>query len=823
MAYDIGPKIGIEGEPEFRKAITQINQTVKTLGTEMAAATSAYDKNDKSAENLTSQNKILNKQIEAQRDKLEKVKEMLAASAKETGENSTQTQKWQAVVNTATADLNKMERQLRENNEALKGQAISLDDVKESLSKIGAGISSALSTAAKVGGAAIAAASAGIVALTKSAIDGYSEYEQLVGGVETLFKSSADAVAGYAENAYKTAGLSANEYMSTVTSFSASLLQGLGGDTEEAARLADQAITDMSDNANKMGTDISMIQNAYQGFAKQNYTMLDNLKLGYGGTPAELARLINDSGVLGDAMTVTAETVNQVSFDKIIEAIGVVQDRMGITGTTAKEASSTIQGSISSMKSAWENFITGMAAPSQDFDTLVENLVDSVVTVGENLIPRIKMLLPRLTEGITQLAQSILPHIPETMQSLLPAVVEGATGLIKGAVELIPGLITSAMETVPNLAEAARKTIQSIGSSLSEAAPELITQGAEVLNFIYEGILSGLPKLTDAAVTIMGNLGQYLQENLPSLLQAGLSAVVELTGSIRENAGLLVDGALSLAKSLAQGLADGIPAIIENVPTIVSNIANTINDNAPKVLKAAVDIIGTLVKGLISAIPKIVENMPKIIAAIWDTITAVNWLNLGSKIITGLGNGIKNMASFAKESIASIKDTIVQHIKDLPKTMLNIGKNMIQGLINGIKSMASAVKDNIVSAANNAVHGVMDFLGINSPSKVFAGIGGYMAEGLAVGFGKEMPDVQRRIDRSMADLVDYSAGEAEAPAGTPYGPRQGPYSQADMVAAFREAMSGMAVYMNGRKVGNMVTTQQGRDARAAGGYAVMPV
>ena len=235
---------------------------------------------------------------------------------------------------------------------------------------------------AKATTVALGAATAGVAALAKEAIDVYAEYEQLVGGVETLFGDSAGTVMGYAENAYKTAGMSANEYMNTVTSFSASLLQGLGGDTEEAAKVANRAITDMSDNANKMGTSMTLIQNAYQGFAKQNYTMLDNLKLGYGGTQAEMARLINDSGVLGDSFTATANNINEVSFDKIIEAIGVIQDRMGITGTTALEASTTIQGSIASMKAAWQNFLGGMADPTQDFDTLVANLVDSVVTVG---------------------------------------------------------------------------------------------------------------------------------------------------------------------------------------------------------------------------------------------------------------------------------------------------------------------------------------------------------------------------------------------------------------------------------------------------------
>lgn len=254
--------------------------------------------------------------------------------------------------------------------------------------------------AAKVAVVATTAVATGIAGITAKAVSEYADYEQLVGGVETLFKDSSDKVVEYANNAYKTAGLSANEYMDTVTSFSASLLQGLGGDTEKAAETANLAITDMSDNANKMGTDMASIQNAYQGFAKQNYTMLDNLKLGYGGTASEMARLINDSGVLGDTMTVTADNVNSVSFDKMIEAIHVVQTDMGITGTTAKEAATTIQGSIGMMKSAWTNLLTGMADPSQDMGVLINNLVDSVMAVADNLVPRIADTLPRIVTTI---------------------------------------------------------------------------------------------------------------------------------------------------------------------------------------------------------------------------------------------------------------------------------------------------------------------------------------------------------------------------------------------------------------------------------------
>ena len=295
--------------------------------------------------------------------------------------------------------------------------------------------------AAKIGVVAATIVATGLTAMTKSAVEQYADYEQLVGGVETLFKDSSDKVVEYANNAYKTAGLSANDYMDTVTSFSASLLQGLEGDTAQAAEYANLAITDMSDNANKMGTSMEMIQNAYQGFAKQNYTMLDNLKLGYGGTASEMARLINDSGVLGDTMTVTADNVNSVSFDKMIEAIHVVQTNMDITGTTAKEAATTIQGSIGMVKSAWANLLIGMADPSQDMGVLMNNLVDSAMAVADNLVPRIADTLPRVVTGISSLAQKLAPYIPPLIEQLLPSLIQGATSLLSELVNNLPGIL----------------------------------------------------------------------------------------------------------------------------------------------------------------------------------------------------------------------------------------------------------------------------------------------------------------------------------------------------------------------------------------------
>lgn len=427
-----------------------------------------------------------------------------------------------------------------------------LDEALVEANSFGDKLKSGLATAARVGGIALSAAAAGVTALTKASIENYGEYEQLVGGVETLFKNNSDAVMAYAENAYRTAGLSANEYMSTVTSFSASLLQGLDGDTARAAEVADRAITDMADNANKMGTSIDMIQNAYQGFAKQNYTMLDNLKLGYGGTQAEMARLINDSGVLGDAIEVTAETVNQVSFDKIIEAISVVQDQMGITGTTAAEASSTIQGSVSTMRSAWTNLVTGIGDENANLTQLVNNFVDSVATVGENIIPRINEILNGIGTLISQMAPVIVAAIPTIIQDVLPNLIDAATTLVIAIVDELPTIIKALVDAAPTI-------IQKLAEGLIRAAPVLLTAIPEIIFTLVEGFIDALPEIINVGKDIVRGIwdgiqamGRWIRDNVRDFFGNIVDGVKDLLG-IHSPSTVFAE----MGKNMALGIGEG--------------------------------------------------------------------------------------------------------------------------------------------------------------------------------------------------------------------------------------------------------------------------
>lgn len=597
----------------------------------------------------------------------------------------------------------------------------------------------------KVVGASLAAAGVAMGALAKQSLDAYSDYEQMVGGVKTLFGTEAASVEEYAasvgksvgevqgeydalvaaqnkvfadaKNAYKDAGMSANAYMQTVTSFSARLLQGLGGDSQKAAEIANMAVVDMSDNVNKMGSSMTDVQNAYQGFAKQNYTMLDNLKLGYGGTQAEMARLINDSGVLGDSMTVTAETVNNVSFDKIIEAIHTIQTEMGITGTTAKEASTTIAGSVSQMSAAWTNWLTALADPSQDLSQLTTALLDSIVNVGKNVVPRLMEILPALGSGLVSLASGLAGYIPGAVQQLLPALVTGATSLLQGLAGMLPGLITSAFSALPD-----------VFSTLFAAAPGLASAGMQIVQTLGNAITQYGPTLMQNGLAMIQQLGQGLVQGIPTFLAQALPMLLQFTSNLRANFGQIVNAGIELILNFAQGLIAALPTLITYVPQIVTNIAGLINDNAPKLLAAGLKLIVMLGQGLLQAIPTLIANLPQIIQAIVDVFTAFNWLSLGKNIITMLRDGITSMVGAVRTAWQGVFDSVKNAIANLPATLRSIGSNAIQNLAGGIRAlmydaqMAGVSVFSAIRAALASLPSTLLSLGKNAISSMANGI-----------------------------------------------------------------------------------------------------
>lgn len=596
--------------------------------------------------------------------------------------------------------------------EANKG----IDEVGQKTSGLGEKLKSGLATAGKVAVAGVAAGATAIGALGTKAVAAYADYEQLVGGVETLFKDSQDQVMDYANNAYKTAGLSANEYMETVTSFSASLLQSLDGDTSAAADKANLAITDMSDNANKMGTDMTSIQNAYQGFAKANYTMLDNLKLGYGGTQAEMERL------LADAEKISGIKYDISSYADIVDAIHVVQTEMGITGTTAEEAASTIQGSFGMMKSAWQNLVTGMADPDQDLGVLVGNFTDSVVIAGNNLIPRIQELLPRIVEATTSLIGTVSEQLPAILGTVLPSLVEGATNLVTGLMAALPSVL----------------------SVLADVAPT-------VINTLVPAFIELLPQITQTGIDVIVSLAQGIADALPQLIPAATDAIIKIVEVLTspENLGNLIDAALAIILALVDGLVDATPKLIAAVPDVIANLVTAIITNMPKILEAGVEITMALADGLIKALPELIAAIPNLILGIVQGIidNLPEIIMAGPKIIAALATGLI-------EAIPDIVMVIPQLIRSIVDTFLSfdwgsIGKNIVEGIKNGFVNMWNSFKQTVENVFTGLVDGVKSFLGIASPSKVFAGIGGYMAKGLGQGFDKEFSNVKRGIQSQL--------------------------------------------------------------------------
>lgn len=580
-----------------------------------------------------------------------------------------------------------------------------LDNASGKASGFADKLKSGLATAAKVGAAALTAAATGMAALTKASIDQYAEYEQLVGGVDTLFKTASDKVQEYAANAYKTAGMSANEYMDTVTSFSASLLQSLGGDTEKAAQKADQAITDMADNANKMGTGMEMIQNAYQGFAKQNYTMLDNLKLGYGGTKEEMERL------LADAEKLSGQKFDISSYSDIVDAIHVVQTEMGITGTTAKEAASTIQGSVSAAKSAWSNLITGIAADNADLDTLIGNFVSSVETAAGNIIPRVSVMLGGISQLVTSASTTIIPMVITTITDNLPALLQAAVALV-GA----------------------------LGQGIIDSLPAITQAAIDILFFLANGLIENLPTLIDGIVQVTLTIVQMLTS--PDFLTQ------------------LIETAILLIMTLAQGLIDAIPQLIAAVPMIIGNLLAAIIVELPNIIQMGIDLLFALIDGIIKCIPELVAAVPTLIIAFVNGI--VNNLDkiilaapqIIVSLITGIIGAIPELIAAVPRVIAAIADTIRNY------DWGGIGRNIVQGLKDGIAGMWDNIKDWFNEKVNSLVGGVKRILGIHSPSKVFAGIGGFMAEGLGEGFSDEFAAVKNDIEGSM----NFDAGTITADA-----------------------------------------------------------
>ena len=497
-------------------------------------------------------------------------------------------------------------------------------------SSAGSQLGSMLSTGIK--GAVVAGVS-GLGAIIGGALTEGGALQQSLGGVETLFKDSASQVIAAANEAYRTAGVSANDYMEQVTSFSATLLQGLGGDTEAAAGYADKAIVQMADNANKMGTSMESIQYAYQGFAKDNYTMLDNLKLGYGGTQAEMARLINDSGVLGDSIEVTAETVKDVPFSSIIDAIQVIQDNLGITGTTAKEAATTLTGSFASVKAAFRNVLAGLTL-GQDLGPALNALATTLTTfLTANLIPAITNILSALPGALVTLITAIGPQLTAGLATIVPQ-------MMTAGAQMLQSLSAGLVQGIPNFLAQALPMILQFTTSLRANFSSIVDAGIDLLLNFVQGIANGLPTLIEYVPTIVSNIAGLINDNAPKILQAGIQIII----------------------TLVQGLINAIPTIIANIPQIIGAIADTIT--AFNWLNLGATVIKTLGNGLLSMANGLKGFTQSTLSGALDYIKGLpgqarQW---GKDLISGFIDGIIGNVGNLINSVKNVAATIASYL-----------------------------------------------------------------------------------------------------------------------------------------------------------------
>lgn len=607
-----------------------------------------------------------------------------------------------------------------------------LNESKSKLSSLGSGIAKTALTVARGTGAAVVAGAAAVGAVAKSAISGYADYEQLTGGVETLFGDMSDTVIDNAGKAFETAGMNANDYMETVTSFAASLNQSLiktEGTTARAADVADLAITDMSDNANKMGTDMASLQGAYQNFAKQNYSMLDNLKLGYSGSKSEMERLVEDANTLKRANGEMA-TLSIDNFSDVVEAIHTVQTNMGITGTTAKEASTTISGSIGMTKTAWDNLVTGFANDNADIGLLVSNVVDSASTALNNLIPVAKTALTGIGKAIVEVAPVIAENLPVLITTVLPDLIAAGVSLVGSLVASIPTIIMGLIEAVPTVVSSIITAFQNLSGSFTDLGAsfvtsmssgstgnvaDMITSAGDVVNGYLDTALTALPDMVDAGVDFVGNMATGIVNNLPAILTAIAGVIGKLLSTILTHLPDFLTRGMQLAMRIANGIIQNIPKVVSAITQALQKLISTIVSKFPEFLTKGKELVGKIGSGITGAVMTAVNAITTIVNNIKSKITSFDWISAGSSIISGIASGIS-------------------------------------GAVGTVISAAKSVGSSILGA-------ITGFFEIFSPSHVMRDkVGKMLSKGIAVGFEEESPEdeivdsVSGTVDRVKASL-----------------------------------------------------------------------
>ena len=823
----LGAVIKLGGSSEFKDALSSITQQLRETGSELRAVSADFAASDKSEQAiinttdryssvLSSQKSLYNslqsqyermsavyaknedeiKKLNAKKDeeyeKLEKIGKELGTSSKEYQDqvnvvadlereidksNKTQSQNEKEMSRVRT-QMNNTEASISKTSLEMKNLGEETEDTGEKAKKaskygftVFKGVLSDLySKAISAAIDAVKNLGSAIVDLGKQAVSSAANYEQIIGGVETLFGDSASTVEQYANNAYKTAGLSANQYMETVTGFSASLLQSLGGDTQKAADIGDMAVSDMADNANKFGTSMDSIQNAYQGFAKQNYTMLDNLKLGYGGTKSEMERLLVD-----------AEKISGIHYDisslsDVYNAIHVVQQEMGVTGTTAQEAAKTISGSANATKSAWQNVLTAIGTGA-DLTPLINNLVDSLGNLVNNLSPVVKNVVKGLGTLAAGLLTTVVPNLIQTIPPLIAEAVPLLTSALQNALDAV-------LTVLPSVIDALSDFLPQIISTLINLLPKLIEVGMKMLVSLINGINKALPQLIGMLPKIIADTVNIIVANLPLLIKAGLEMLLALT----------------------KGIIDAIPLLIRELPKIIEGIVNYIFNNLSEVVEIGIQILMALINGLIKAIPSLVMAMPKIIIAIVDALIKAlpQIIVSGVQIVGSLIQGLFSMYGSLWQTAWDLGMRILQALWEFPGKVLEVGGNIVRGLWEGIASSFDWIKNKISQWVGDVFNFIKQLFGIASPSKLFRDeIGANLALGIGEGFSDEMKNVEQEMKNALPTSFDIDTN-LNNKNNSLNGSDITSITYFDAVNAFKEALSDMTIELDNENMGRFV-------------------
>lgn len=648
--FKIFGTIAVKGVQDTKQELSDVSKEAEKTGNSVSDSLGKIGKKatdtftNKSPNEMGENIKKLTDKVRAQEERVEKLKVKYRELHLTQGDESKEAKECAKEIEDLSKELNGNRKKLDDANKSADKFDDQLKDTGEQANKTSSKLSKFGSVCKSIGKGVLLATGAvatGAVALVKNVSSSYGRLQQSIGGIETLFKDSAQKVIENANNAYTTAGIDANSYMEQVTSFSASLLQALDGDTAKACDSADMAIRDMADNANKMGTHMEDIQNAYQGFSKQNYTMLDNLKLGYGGTKTEMERL------LADAEKLTGIKYDISNLNDVYQAIHVIQQNLGITGTTAKEAGETIEGSFNSLGASWQNFLAGLGNPEADMKKLVDNLAKGISGAVTNVIPVINNMvkvLPTVMDAMTDAISQMLPTLIETFSELITKVIDAIVKLL----------------------------------------PEFIPLAIDCILTVTQALIENLPLIIDAAIQLITGLAEGLVEALPTLIPVVVDVVMKIVDTILGNLDLIINVALQLILALAQGIVDALPTLIDYIPKIVDSIIMTITNNFPLVIETATKIVVALAEGLIKAIPHLIQAIPQIIAS----------------LVKGLINGVKEMFIVGTRLTSGVLDGIKSKFSDVIAFFKNNWKTIISFMVNPFGTAVMLIAKNFDSIKN---------------------------------------------------------------------------------------------------------------------------